>query len=54
VTAPYEVPAHPELVLRTDRAGVDEAVERVMEALRAAGVTAGPGAGDAAPPPTPD
>jgi bifunctional enzyme CysN/CysC len=54
VTAPYEVPAHPELVLRTDRAGVDEAVERVMEALRAAGVTAGPGAGDAAPPPAAD
>ncbi|HEX6911164.1 MAG TPA: adenylyl-sulfate kinase, partial [Longimicrobium sp.] len=38
VTAPYEAPEQPEIVLRTDAQTVDDAVARVMEALRAAGV----------------
>ena len=38
VAAPYEPPRNPELALRTDELGVDEAVERVMAALRGAGL----------------
>ncbi|HYR06797.1 MAG TPA: sulfate adenylyltransferase subunit CysN [Longimicrobium sp.] len=42
VTAPYEAPRAPELLLRTDRETVDQAVERVLQALRAAGVPHAP------------
>jgi bifunctional enzyme CysN/CysC len=42
VTAPYEAPEAPELLLRTDRETVDQAVERVLQALRAAGVPHAP------------
>jgi bifunctional enzyme CysN/CysC len=41
VNAPYEAPESPELLLRTDRMSVDEAVERVLAALSGAGIVAG-------------
>ncbi|HYH81587.1 MAG TPA: sulfate adenylyltransferase subunit CysN [Longimicrobium sp.] len=41
VSAPYEAPERPELLLRTDRMSVDEAVERVLDALAGAGIVAG-------------
>jgi bifunctional enzyme CysN/CysC len=45
VTAPYEAPEGAELVLRTDAQTVEQAVARVMEALRAAGVPQASGQG---------
>jgi bifunctional enzyme CysN/CysC len=41
VSAPYEAPDAPELVLRTDRTSVDEAVDQVLARLRAEGILPG-------------
>jgi len=41
VSAPYEAPGAPEMVLRTDRVPVDEAVERILARLRAEGLLRG-------------
>jgi bifunctional enzyme CysN/CysC len=41
VSAPYEAPEAPEVVLRTDRVSVEEAVERVLARLRAEGLLRG-------------
>jgi len=41
VSAPYEAPDAPELVLRTDQATVDEAVEQVLARLRSEGLLPG-------------
>jgi bifunctional enzyme CysN/CysC len=41
VSAPYEAPEAPELVLRTDRVSVDEAVDQVLARLRAQGILPG-------------
>jgi bifunctional enzyme CysN/CysC len=41
VSAPYEAPDAPELVLRTDRISVDEAVDQVLSRLRAEGILPG-------------
>jgi bifunctional enzyme CysN/CysC len=38
VSAPYEAPASPELVVRTDRETVDQAVERILAWLADAGI----------------
>ncbi|MBY0229757.1 MAG: sulfate adenylyltransferase subunit CysN [Gemmataceae bacterium] len=38
VTAAFEEPASPDLVLRTDEAGVDESVDRIVELMRARGI----------------
>jgi len=38
VSAPYEAPEAPEMVLRTDQLSVDEAVERILARLRAEGL----------------
>jgi bifunctional enzyme CysN/CysC len=38
VSAPYEAPERPEMVLRTDRATVDEAVAEIVARLRAEGI----------------
>ncbi|MFL5384516.1 MAG: sulfate adenylyltransferase subunit CysN [Longimicrobiaceae bacterium] len=38
VSAPYEPPEAPEMVLRTDRSSVDEAVDQVLARLRAEGL----------------
>ncbi len=34
VTDPYEPPAHPDMVVRTDERGIDDAAHAVMEVLR--------------------
>jgi bifunctional enzyme CysN/CysC len=39
VSAPYEAPANPELIIDTTRRSPDEAAEQVLEYLRAAGLT---------------
>ena len=44
VGAPYEAPAHPDLVLRSGSETVDAAVERVMGLLAARGLPPAPGA----------
>ncbi len=41
VSAPYEAPEAPEVVLRTDRVSVDEAVDQVLARLRAEGLLRG-------------
>ncbi|HET7462482.1 MAG TPA: sulfate adenylyltransferase subunit CysN [Longimicrobium sp.] len=41
VSAPYEPPEAPEMVLRTDRLSVDEAVDQVLARLRAEGLLPG-------------
>jgi len=41
VSAPYEAPEAPEMVLRTDQASVDEAVEQVLARLRSEGLLRG-------------
>lgn len=49
IDSPYERPAAPELVIRTDEVGVNEAVERLAALLEARGLIA-PGAGGENPP----
>ena len=39
VGAPYEPPAHPDLVLRSGEHTVEHAIERVMDLLAARGLT---------------
>jgi bifunctional enzyme CysN/CysC len=40
VSAPYDVPARPDLVLRTDELSVEASVEQIMDLLRARGLLA--------------
>jgi adenylyl-sulfate kinase len=37
ISSPYEPPANPELTLRTDREAVDQAVDRILDLLKARG-----------------
>ena len=40
ISAPYEAPANPDLVLETDRTGIEEAIATVLSLLRQRGVLA--------------
>jgi adenylylsulfate kinase-like enzyme len=41
VSAPYEAPENPEMVLRTHESSVDEAVDQILARLRAEGLIPG-------------
>ena len=38
MSAPYEAPEQPEMVLRTDQASVEQAVAQIVARLRAEGI----------------
>ena len=48
VSAPYEAPANPNLVLDTDQTGIEEAIAAVLSLLRQRGVIAEPAGGHVA------